>query len=146
MLNHIKEEEPAAVEVTEEPKKEEEAPLEEPGTENIPEKKKEEIQKVEKMDFEKKPIGYRAYGNVAFIGNVAINGKDWIPQSGPIRDIGLFSPKADGTLASTYEEKRQLVRDFNFVKSLFLYDLDIDLYDLPMSLRGKVTKESLFKR
>jgi hypothetical protein len=95
------------------------------------------------MDFEKKPIGYRAYGNVAFIGNVAINGKDWIPQSGPIRDIGLFSPKADGTLASTYEEKRQLVRDLNFVKSLFLYDLDIDLYDLPMSLRGKVTKDAL---
>ena len=146
MLSHIKEEEPTTVEVTQEPEtpgKEEEEPLEEPGIVNVPEKKKEEVQKVEKMDFEKKPIGYRAYGNVSFIGNVVINGKDWIPQSGPIRDIGLFSPKADGTLASTYEEKRQLVRDLNFVKSLFLYDLDIDLYDLPMSLRGKVTKDAL---
>jgi len=95
------------------------------------------------MEFESKTTGYRAYGNVAFIGDVKTGSKnEWIANG--LRDIGIFGSNGE-IIATTGKEKRQLVRDLNFVKSLFLYDLNIDLYDLPGSLNRRLPKESLKK-
>ena len=134
----IKKEEP-----TEEPAKKEE-PEETPPVKNVSDVEKDKVQTEEVKDFEKLTTGYRAYGNVQFKGNITSDDRNrWIPKGGPIRDLGLFRPNADGFLATNTEERRHLVRDLNFIKSLFLYDLDIDLYDLPESLRTVVTKKQL---
>jgi hypothetical protein len=55
-------------------------------------------------------------------------------MDGIARDLGIFLPNSDGILAKTREEKRALVSDLNYLKSLFLYDLNPDLYTLPINL------------
>ena len=137
ILDSIKEEEKPEEVVIEEPTEE---PTEE-GPKNIPDTEKEKLEQVKKMEFENKTTGYRAYGNVAFIGDVKTGShNEWIANG--LRDIGIFGATGE-TIATTGKEKRQLVRDLNFVKSLFLYDLNIDLYDLPGSLSRRLPKDAL---
>jgi hypothetical protein len=139
--------EPETVEVEEkqeEEPKEEETQEEELPIENLPEKDKDEIVDIPPREQDLLKIGYRAYGNVQFKGNVTTGDrKQWIPAGGPIRDLGIFNPGNDGILAHNGDEKKRLVTDLNFIKSLFLYKHNIDLYDIPSSLRGIVTKEDL---
>ena len=109
---------------------------------NIDPDKKETIQNENIPEPEDVP--YRAYGNVQFRGNVQEGEQgEWIPMDGIARDLGIFLPNSDGTLAKTREEKRALVSDLNYLKSLFLYDLNPDLYTLPINLQRIISKENL---
>ena len=138
ILDSIKEEEKSEEVVVEEPAEE---PIEEESPKNLSDDEKEKLEKVEKTKEEKKVTGYRAYGNVAFLGDVKTGPKnEWIANG--LRDIGIFGSVGE-VIATTGSEKRQLVRDLNFVKSLFLYNLNIDLYELPSSLRRRLPKDAL---
>jgi len=148
ILNNLeKPEEVTIEEPKEEPKEEEtsEETLEPKPVKNLSDAEKEELQTVPKTEKEAKITGYRAYGNVAFVGNVSEDGKEWISTGGKPRDIGIFGAMSPaGTiLAKTGAEKRELVRKLNFIKSLFLYDLDIDLYDIPLELQRQLSKKAL---
>lgn len=148
ILNNLEKPEGVTIEEPkEEPKEEEtsEETLEPEPVKNLSDDEKEELQAVPKTEKEAKITGYRAYGNVAFVGNVSEDKKEWLSTGGKPRDIGIFgamSP-AGTVLAKTGAEKRELVRKLNFIKSLFLYDLDIDLYDIPLELQRQLSKKAL---
>lgn len=140
--------EPEEVTVEEEEKKEEEEKDENLEDErravdfNVTPEQKQEAQ--DDNIPEPETVPYRAYGNVQFRGNVQEGAnKEWIPMGGTARDLGIFLPNSEGVLARTREEKRALVSDLNYLKSLFLYDLDPDLYTLPSSLQRIINKEKL---
>ena len=149
ILDSIEKPEEVTVEApVEEPKEEtEEGTLEPDPVKNIPDEEKDILQEVPKTEKESKITGYRAYGNVAFIGDVTEGEKgEWISTNNPNpRDIGIFGMfSSKGTvLAKNGSQKRELVRKLNFIKSLFLYDLDIDLYDIPVELQKQLSKKAL---
>jgi len=142
-----------SIKPTEEPKEEEkteeeEEELEDPGEENNTEEEKREAEAVPLLEGEKlSPIGYRAYGNVAFIGNVTKDGKTYkVNTRGPVRDLGIFGMlNPDKPIAVGTDEIRQRVRELNYIKSLYLYDHDIDVYDIPATLRRQLPKDALKK-
>lgn len=150
ILNNLEKTEEVVVEA---PKEEPEEEVKEEPTEtlepepvkNLSDDEKEELEDVPKTEKEAKITGYRAYGNVAFVGNVSEDKKEWLSTGDKPRDIGIFGAMSPvGTvLAKTGAEKRELVRKLNFIKSLFLYDLDIDLYDIPLELQRQLSKKAL---